>query len=61
MQIHTTQRWCARLFVDEGIAKQILRVVQSAAVEAAVWATEQESRHEDEVIEVLRRDLQAAR
>ncbi len=47
--------------VDEAIAKQILRVVQPGAVEAAVLAGEEETRRQDEVLDALRRDLEAAR
>ncbi len=49
------------LLVDEAIAKEILRVVQPAAVEAAVLATEEQSQQQDQVMEALRRDLEAAR
>ncbi len=47
--------------VDEGIAGEILRVVQPAAIEAAVMASETESRKQDEVVAALERDLEAAR
>ena len=49
------------LLVDEAVAKEILRVVQPAAVEAAVLAREEQSRQQDEVVEALRRELEAAR
>ncbi|MGA2384896.1 MAG: recombinase family protein [Bryobacteraceae bacterium] len=49
------------LSVDDAIAREVLRVVQPAAVEAAIVASEQEARHQDEVVEALRRDLEAAR
>jgi hypothetical protein len=38
----------------------VLQVVQPAAVEAAVQAGEEESRRQDEVLEALRRELEAA-
>jgi DNA invertase Pin-like site-specific DNA recombinase len=47
--------------VDEAMTKEILRVVQPAAVEAAVLASEEEARKQDEVLEALGRDLEAAR
>src|SRR5262249_2380007 len=47
--------------VDEAIGQQLLGVVQPAAVEAAIMATEEEVRKGDEVLEALRRDLEAAR
>jgi DNA invertase Pin-like site-specific DNA recombinase len=47
--------------VDEGIAQEVLRVVQPAAIEAAILAREEESKKQDEVLAALRRDLQAAR
>src|SRR5262245_28822875 len=46
---------------DRGLAKEILRVVQPVAVEAAILASEEEARKQDEVLEALRRDLEAAR
>jgi DNA invertase Pin-like site-specific DNA recombinase len=47
--------------VDEAIGQEVLRVVQPAALEAAVLASEEESRQQDDVLEALRRDLEAAR
>ena len=47
--------------VDEAIAQEVLRVVQPAAVEAAVLASQQEARKQDDVLQALRRDLEAAR
>jgi DNA invertase Pin-like site-specific DNA recombinase len=47
--------------VDEAIGKQVLQVVQPAAVEAAVLAGQQEAHRRDDVLEALRRDLEAAR
>lgn len=47
--------------VDEAMAREILRVVQPAAVEAAILASEDQARKQDEVLEALNRDLEAAR
>jgi len=47
--------------VDETLAQGMLRVVQPAAVEAAILASEEEARKQDEVLEALGRDLEAAR
>jgi len=47
--------------VDEAIGREVLRAVQPAAVEAAVQASQEETRRQDEVLEALRRDLEAAR
>lgn len=46
--------------VDEAIGTEVLKAVQPAAVEAAVQASEEESRRQDEVLGALRRDLEAA-
>jgi len=47
--------------VDEAIAQEVLRVTQPAAVEAALLASAEETRRQDEVLEALRTDLEAAR
>jgi DNA invertase Pin-like site-specific DNA recombinase len=47
--------------VDEAIGREVLRAVQPAAVEAAVQASQEETRRQDEVLEAWRRDLEAAR
>jgi hypothetical protein len=47
--------------VDDAIGKEILRAVRPAAVEAAVWASEEEACRQDDVLEALGRDLEAAR
>ena len=47
--------------VDPAVARQLLRVVQPAAVEAAIMATEQQAQVHSEVLDALRRDLEAAR
>jgi DNA invertase Pin-like site-specific DNA recombinase len=49
------------LTVDATMADEILRVVQPAAVEAAVVASEGAARQQDEVLEAWTRDLEAAR
>ena len=49
------------LLVDVAMAKEILRVVQPAAVDAAVTASEDAARQHDEVLAALQRDLEAAR
>jgi hypothetical protein len=49
------------LAVDDAIAREALRVVQPAAVEAALMAHEQAAQRQDEVVAALRRDLEAAR
>jgi hypothetical protein len=47
--------------VDEAIAREILRVVQPGAIEAAILASEGTARKYDEMLEALKRDLEAAR
>ena len=47
--------------VNETIAKEVLCVVQPAAVEAAILASEEEARKQDDVLDMWRRDLEAAR
>jgi DNA invertase Pin-like site-specific DNA recombinase len=47
--------------VDERIAREILRVVHPAAIEAAVMASEDEALKRDEVLAALEHDLEAAR
>jgi len=46
--------------VDKTISQQLLGVVQPAAVDSAIMASEEEARNRDEVLEALRRDLEAA-
>lgn len=43
------------------IAQEVLRVVQPAAIEAAILAREEDTKKQDEVLTALQRDLQAAR
>src|SRR5215467_8868798 len=47
--------------VDAVITRQVLRIVQPAALEAAVMASEEIARKRDEVLAALQRDLEAAR
>ena len=47
--------------VDEAIRDELLRVVQPAAVESAIMASEVESHQQDVILEALQRDLEAAR
>ncbi len=49
------------LRVDDAIEDQLLRVLEPGAIEAALEADREESRRRDEVLEALRRDLEAAR
>ena len=47
--------------LDEAISREILAVVEPAAIEAAVLASEQESLQQDEIVSALKRELEAAR
>lgn len=47
--------------IDAAIAAEVLRVVQPAAVEAAILAHREEAKKQDEVRGALERDLEAAR
>ena len=53
--------WFAGLALDEAITCRILGVLEPAAVEAAVLASEQESRQQDEILAVRQREREAAR
>lgn len=46
--------------VDEAIAREVLRVVQPAAIEAAILASKAEADQQDQVAATLERDLKAA-
>jgi DNA invertase Pin-like site-specific DNA recombinase len=46
--------------VDEAIGREVLRVVQPAAIEASMLAHEERARQRDDVLEALERDRQAA-
>jgi Recombinase len=50
----------AGLSLDEAISREILTVLEPAAIEATVLATEQEKLQQDEIICVLKRELEAA-
>jgi DNA invertase Pin-like site-specific DNA recombinase len=47
--------------VDGAVAMQLLRMVQPAAVEAAIMATQQQAHARSEILDALHRDLEAAR
>jgi DNA invertase Pin-like site-specific DNA recombinase len=49
------------LAVDEVIAREILRVVQPAAIEAAAMAAEEQSRQDDQVLQAWERERDATR
>ena len=49
------------LRVDDAIGTEVLRVVEPGALEAAILASSEEAHRRDEVLEALRRDLEAAR
>lgn len=49
------------LSIDDAVSKEILRVVQPGAVEAAALAVSEESQQRDELIEALLIELKAAR
>jgi hypothetical protein len=50
----------AGLSLDEAISREILTVLEPAAIEAAVLATEQEKLQQGEIICALKRELEAA-
>lgn len=50
----------AGLVVDQAITREVLHVVEPAAIEAAVIAHEEQARQVDEVLSALQRDLEAA-
>lgn len=47
--------------IDAAVATQLLCVVEPAAIEAAILATQQQTQARSDVLDTLRRDLQAAR
>lgn len=47
--------------VDEAIGREVLRVVQPAAIEASIQAQQERSRQRDDILQALERDLEAAR
>jgi DNA invertase Pin-like site-specific DNA recombinase len=48
------------VLVDEAMAKELLRVVQPAAIEAAIVASEAAAHQQDEVLQAWTRELEAA-
>ncbi len=46
--------------IDAAVARELLRVVEPAAIEAAILASQQQAQAQSEVVQALRRDLQAA-
>jgi len=50
----------AGLSLDEAISREIMNVLEPAAIEAAVLATEQETLQQEEIISALKRELEAA-
>lgn len=47
-------------FIDIAVSRELLRVVEPAAIEATVLASQQQAEVQSEVVQALRRDLQAA-
>jgi DNA invertase Pin-like site-specific DNA recombinase len=47
--------------VDAAIGREVLGVIQPAAIEASVLASEERVRQKDDILEALERDLEAAR
>jgi DNA invertase Pin-like site-specific DNA recombinase len=47
--------------VDEAISREVLRVVQPAAIEASVLASQELGCQQDDILDALHRDLEAAR
>jgi len=47
--------------VDEAISREVLRVVQPAALEASVLASQELGRQQNDILDALHRDLEAAR
>jgi hypothetical protein len=47
--------------VDDAIGTEVLKAVQPAAVEATVQSSQEKIRRQDEVLEALQCDLEAAR
>jgi len=47
--------------VDAAVGREVLRVVQPAAVEASMLAREERARQRDDVLDAIERELQAAR
>jgi hypothetical protein len=47
--------------VDDAISREVLRVVQPAAIEASMLSTQELGRQQDDILDALHRDLEAAR
>jgi hypothetical protein len=47
--------------VDEAMSREVLRVVQPAAIEASVLANQELGRQQDDILDARHRDLEAAR
>jgi DNA invertase Pin-like site-specific DNA recombinase len=45
--------------IDVAVARELLRVVEPAAMEASILASEQQAQAQSEIVQALRRDLQA--
>ncbi len=63
MELDTKEARCIAFSgatVDVAVAKELLRVVEPAAIEAAVLASQQEAQAHTDVVAALRRDLEAA-
>ena len=52
---------CGGIVVDDAMAKELLRVVPPAAIEAAIVASEAAGPQHDEVLHAWTRELEAAR
>ena len=48
------------LSLDEAVSRELMTVLEPAAIEAAVLASEQENGQQDEILSALRRELEAA-
>jgi hypothetical protein len=48
------------LSLDEAISRELMTIVEQAAIEAAVLASEQETWQQDEILSALKRELEAA-
>jgi hypothetical protein len=62
-QLDNTEARCIAFnggLIDAAVARELLRVVEPAAIEATVLASQQQVQAQAEVVQALRRDLQAA-
>ena len=48
------------LSLDEAISRELMTILEPAAIEAAVLASEQENWQQDEILSALKRELEAA-